>query len=176
MSSLPEAASGPERPSPDDDPFGDWLAERGPHTPALRVGFSFLALVAGWIAAIATTLALEAGMSTPRWADVLLFDLIIGAVALAAWAVSVVPLAIYGDHGSAFFRPALAPVIGAVCGVALLLAAVWIMGTPPARFLGGDPAATWYFVAPAAVLGGTCWWIYTLWAAWAGTVTGPPPS
>lgn len=121
MTSPPDTASGPDGPSPNGDPFGDWLAARGPRRPALRVGVSFLALVAGWVAAAAT---------------------------------------------------ALAPVIGAVCGMVLLLVAVWMMGTPPGRFLSSDPASTSYFLAPAAALGGTCWWIYALWAARAGTVSG----
>ena len=165
--SLPEERAGPagsERPAV--DPFEEWLAARGPVRPPLRVAVALGALLVGWIAGCVLVAGVEgllvAGSDLD---DVLGFALLIGAFAGGAWLVSVLPLALFGNHEGRFFRPASAPLVGAGCGTALLLLELWVFfGDPPwAVFRGGIDFGAAYLLTVAAVVGAALWTAYTLW-------------
>ncbi len=148
------------------DPFETWLAGRGPAPARVRVALAFGALLLGWLAGSAMSWWIEgltAGGS--GWADVLAFDVIIGLFALGAWLVSVLPLALFGNHDRWFFRPVAAPAVGAVCGVVLLLLEIWIFfGDPPWQIVrGGMDSGAVYLMTVAGVLGGVLWLAYTSW-------------
>ncbi len=92
-----------------------------------RAALAFGALWVGWICGSLVTWGVELMVSGPtRWGDILLFDAIIGGFAAGAWAVSVLPLALFGTQRGWFFHVVPAPLIGAVCGVALLVLEYWI--------------------------------------------------
>lgn len=149
-----------------DDPFEQWLTGRGPAPPRTRVSLAFGALLVGWLAGSAVTWLVEASSrGRPAVGDTLLFDLLIGLFAAGAWVVSVLPLALFGNHDSWFFRPVTAPVVGAVCGVALLLLEIWIFfGDPPSRALrGGVASGAGYLSTVGAVVGAVAWTAYTAW-------------
>lgn len=109
--------------------------------------------------------------AVPAWASLaegrgptLAWDLlpIVWAVAAATWAVTVVPLALLGDHRSGFFRPSSAPAVGAACGALALLAAwsLWFLA-PPWVFL--LPPYQWDYLGAfpvAAVMGAVIWTVY----------------
>lgn len=103
-------------------------------------------------------------MSGPtRWGDILLFDAVIGGFAAGAWAVSVLPLALFGTQRGWFFHVVPAPVIGAVCGVALLVLEYWIFFdvSPADLRAGGTSFQDGYLMVVAAVIGAVTWWTYT---------------
>lgn len=165
--SLPEERAGPDGSDrPAVDPFEEWLADRGPVRPPLRVAVAFGALLVGWIAGCVVVLGVEGFLvAGSDLDDVLGFALLIGAFAGGAWLVSVLPLALFGNHDGWFFRPAYAPLVGAACGVALLLLEIWVFfGDPPWGVVRGriDFGAV-YLLVVAAVVGGALWTSYTAW-------------
>lgn len=152
---------------PDDDPFDAWLASRGPARPRARVTAAFRALVVGWLAGSAVTWLVEASTGgRAGWGDTLLFDLFIGLFAGGGWLLSVLPFALFASHDSWLFRPVTAPLVGAACGVALLLLEIWVFfDDPPWRMVrGGVDSGAVYLLTVGAVVGAVLWSTYTGWA------------
>lgn len=133
----------------------------------VRVTVAFASGVLGWLLAGAASFAFDrflvqgGGSAT---GDMLVFVLLIGAFVAGAWTVSVLPLVLFGDHGSWIFRPLVAPLVGASCGVLLLVLENWVFfDFPPWQLIaGGLDFSEAYLLALAGVVGAVTWTIYTV--------------
>lgn len=157
MSDPPETATTTGR-----DPAGRTL----PATHA-RVAIALGSCVVGWLCAGVVAFAFEHFLvqgGSAGSGDMFVFVLLIGLFAGGAWTVSVLPLVIFGDHGTWIFRPWTAPVVGASCGVFLLVLASWIVfGTSPWELVeGGLDFGETYLLALAGVIGAVTWVTYTV--------------
>jgi hypothetical protein len=138
-----------------------------PLSRRFRVLTAFVSLLAGWLVAGSAALGFEGLAVDGRVvsADMLLFVLIIGLFAAVGWAVSVLPLVLLGDHGAWPFEPQLAPLVGALCGCALLLVEMWVFfDSPPWEALTAPfEAGSGYLLILAGITGATTWSVYTRW-------------
>lgn len=128
------------------------------------------AALGGWLVGAAVVIAFEtllvAGPVNSE-AD-LFFILFLGLFAGLGWAVSVLPLAMFGNHEHWFFSPRAAPLVGAACGVLLLALELRVFfGEAPWPFRGGavDPQAV-YPLTVAGIVGATTWSLYTWLVRW----------
>lgn len=122
------------------------------------------ALLAGWLAGSLAVFALEGLLVEGRYGipDMLWFTALIGLFAGAAWLVSALPLALFADHRRWFFRPGLAPLVGAGAGALLLLLETWIFfGVPPWSYLHSPGFGDVYLLGIALLIGGVAWTVYT---------------
>jgi hypothetical protein len=151
--------------APDHDPFGEWLAARGPVPPRERFVAAVVAYVAGWGAGSAVAIGEQIAWDTIGIGDASFFAALVAFFALLGWSASVVPLALYGNHDGWFFRPRLAPFIGAFSGLVILVLEMWLFfDSPPTRLLGGTVEfGDLYLLSIAAVTGSVTWWVYTAW-------------
>ena len=95
--------------------------------------------------------------------DMLLFVLLIGLFAGGGWAITVLPLVVLGDHGGWLFDPRFAPVVGAMCGVGLLVLEMWIFFdvAPWDSLTAGFDAGSAYLLILSGIVGATTWSVYT---------------
>jgi hypothetical protein len=131
----------------------------------VRVTIAFVSGVLGWLLASAAAFAFDRFMiqgGGSAAGDMLLFVLLIGLSAGGAWIVSVLPLVVFGDHGSWLFRPMTAPLVGGSCGVLLLALENWIFFDFSPRQLvdGGLDVSEAYLFALAAIVGAGTWTAY----------------
>lgn len=147
-------------------------ARSGPRRDSVRrrVAWAGVAFLAGWVASGAVwVLFTRPWVPTPTlgpgWSDAMAILLFEAGFAAIGWFLVVLPLVRFGDHDGWLFRPRLAPLIGAVCGVAILLAEFWaFFGLPPWESLAGTGDDGVRLLAGlAAVFGGVLWSTYT-WA------------
>jgi len=144
-------------------------SRRRPPT-ARKAACAALSLLVAWVVVVlawalwtrpwvVTTPALGTG-----WDDLGAMALLVGAFAAIGWVAVALPLITLGNHGGWFFRPLTAPLIGAVCGVAILLTEfAFFFDYPPWDMLAdrGDVGVV-SMVGVAALFGATLWWTYTL--------------
>ena len=126
---------------------------------------AFGALAAGWAAGSLAVLAFEGLLVAggTRIPDMLWFTALIGLFAGLAWLVSVLPLALFADHRRWFFRPALAPVVGAGSAALLLLLESWIFfGITPWDYILAPRAGDLYLLVVALLIGAVTWTVYTV--------------
>jgi hypothetical protein len=86
----------------------------------------------------------------------------VGGFAAIGWFLVVLPLVRFGDHDGWFFHPRASPLVGASCGVGILLTEYGVFfRLPPWEILGDltDPSAS--LVVLAGVFGAVLWWTYT---------------
>ncbi|MDX1660430.1 MAG: hypothetical protein R3326_01455 [Gemmatimonadota bacterium] len=131
-----------------------------------RLEAAVFALLGGCLAAV---------VAAPVWANVgsddefrlgwhfLSILPMVWGVAAGSWLVTVMPLALWGDHRWRIFDPPLAPLIGAFCGAAALLAfwSLWSLVPPWYLIL---PPWQWEYMGMyliAAVVGAAIWTSYT---------------
>jgi hypothetical protein len=130
-----------------------------------RALIALASLLVGWLVGSAVAFGFEGLMVGGRSdsTEMLTFALLIGLFAGGAWAVSVLPIALYAPPRGRFFSPVAAPVIGGVCGVLLLVLQVWIFFDPPPWELvsGGGNAGSVYLLILAGIVGATTWSVYT---------------
>ena len=133
----------------------------------VRVTLALASGLLGWLLASAASFAFDrflvqgGGSAT---GDMLVFVLLIGAFVAGAWTVSVLPLVLFGDHRSWIFRPLVAPLVGASCGVLLLVLENWaFFDFPPWQLIdGGLDFGEVYLLTLAAVVGAATWTAYTV--------------
>lgn len=132
-----------------------------------RIGWAALAFLGGWGATGLVWIAFtRPWIPTPTlgtsWGDTLAILLFEAGFAAIGWFLVVLPIVRFGDHDGWFFRPALAPLIGAACGVAILLAemAVFFQVPPWAAIDDTGDESLRLFIVLAGVFGGVLWWMY----------------
>lgn len=125
-----------------------------PGSAPARVGASLLALLAGLAAGGVTLLVYD---STS-----LDFLPVVATVAAVAWAIAVLPLVLFVDHGRRMFAPGRSILVGALSGVGLFLLflSAWFL-SPPWYFVlpPYQPDFVWLYVV-AAVVGAGTWETY----------------
>jgi hypothetical protein len=146
-------------------PDPSFRTAQSPATRGIRCAAALGAALVGWllgaIAVIGFDSLVDAGRSDPG--SLLGFVLFIGIFTGLAWLGSVLPLALFGNHDSWFFRPLAAPFVGGACGVILLgLELQVFFGAPPWPFHGGRlDFGEVYLFALAAIIGAAIWAVYT---------------
>lgn len=130
---------------------------------ATRALLAFVALVLGWGVGGGIAFAFEGLMVGGRsdLREMSVFVMLMGLFALGGWAVSALPLALFGSQRGLLFAPFAAPAVGGVCGVALLAIEMWIFFDWPPRTLLGADAGTIYLLTLGGLIGATTWWTYT---------------
>ncbi|MDX1623600.1 MAG: hypothetical protein R3199_06435 [Gemmatimonadota bacterium] len=128
-----------------------------------RLIMATLSLVVGCLSAL-VILPVWATLSGGEFDLAWDFAPIVWGVASGAWALTVVPLVLWGDHSSWLFRRSLAPLVGAVCGAlaVLLFLSAWSL-TPPWILLW--PPIGWDLLGillVAAGIGAVIWTLYTI--------------
>ncbi len=139
-----------------------------PGSPWWRIGRAALAFLIAW----AVTGVLWVAFTQPwvsrmelgtGWGDTLALLLFEAGFAAIGWFLVVLPLVRFGDHDGWFFRPRPAPLVGALSGIAILLAEyAAFFRYPPWEVVGdlNDSNVTFQFIL-AAVFGATLWRTYT---------------
>lgn len=131
---------------------------------------ALVAALGGWLLGAAVVIAFDTLLVVgPANPDAnLFFILFLGLFAGLGWVVSVLPLAMFGNHEHWFFNPRTAPLVGAACGVLLLGVELRVFfGEAPWPFQGGavDPQAA-YPLTVAGIVGASMWSLYTGLVRW----------
>lgn len=126
---------------------------------------AFGALAAGWATGSVAVITVEGLLleGVSRAGDMLWFTALIALFAGMAWLVSVLPVALFADHRRWFFRPAVAPIVGAVAAALLLLLESWILfGITPWRYFVSPRPGDLYMMTIALLIGAVTWTVYTV--------------
>lgn len=98
----------------------------------------------------------------PQWGDAVAMFLFVGGFAAIGWFLVVVPLVRFGDHDGWFFHPRASPLVGAFCGVGILLTEYGVFfRLPPWEMLWDPGHQSLSLVVMAGVFGAVLWWTYT---------------
>jgi len=133
-----------------------------------RAGWAAFSFLVAWlVSGLAWVLFARPWIVTPgigtAWGDAAALLIFVAGFAAIGWVLVVLPLARYGDHDGWFFATRSAPLIGALCGIAILVleCAVFFQLPPWEMFGGSSGESTVVLVALAAVFGAVLWWTYT---------------
>lgn len=141
---------------------------RDPSSPWRRIGVAASSFLVAWLATgVVWTLWTRPWVVSPGsgtgWDDTLAFLLLEAGFAAIGWLLVVLPLVRLGNHEGRFFDPRTAPLVGAACGLAILLAeyALFFHLPPWEVLIVTDDQGLAVQLVMAALFGAVLWWTYT---------------
>lgn len=123
---------------------------------SLRLALSFAAVFAGWSLGMAWNVATQVlGPGFGYVTDFEAFAVWSAIFAFAAWALAFVPIALRFEPDSGVYSGRIAPVFGAVCGLACAALCLLPLG-------GLELLQSWEITGQAAIVGAASWTLYAL--------------